>query len=144
MPCQTSAVNTSLREYSGVGGGFCYNSPDAETFTTSVARASQVFSILVLVVLGMLGNVLMVYAVLATRLRDATLSASSLLLINLAVADLMVSVSRGREIGYFRSRCLLVPYLPWLPVCLSFSSTCCHLSSRVYPVVWIFPLSLLF
>nr|KAG5714130.1 hypothetical protein BaRGS_020458 [Batillaria attramentaria] len=70
---------------------FCHTSQDAYNFTSPVALASQVFAIGVLVVLCLFGNGLMIYAVVKTR-RGAILSASSLLLINLATADLLVGI----------------------------------------------------
>ena len=71
---------------------YCYTSVDSYTFTTPVARASQVFAICVLLLLCLAGNGLMIYAVFSTRSRGSMLSASSLLLVNLATADLLVSL----------------------------------------------------
>ncbi|XP_070195604.1 uncharacterized protein [Littorina saxatilis] len=71
-------------------GHYCYTSTDSYTFTTPVARASQVFAICVLLILCLAANALMIYAVLSTRNRGSAMSASSLLLINLATTDLLV------------------------------------------------------
>lgn len=85
MTCRDSSSNTTLDD-----NDYCHTSGDADNFTTPLALASQVFAIGMLVLLCLAGNGLMIYAVVKTR-RGAILSASSLLLINLATADLLVS-----------------------------------------------------
>ena len=86
-PSSSSANDSGVKDHVH----YCYASDDSYTFTTPVARASQVFAICVLLLLCLAGNGLMIYAVLTTRSRvSGGLSASSLLLINLATADLLV------------------------------------------------------
>lgn len=87
MTCNKPSFNpTNVKDHVN----YCYTSDDSYTFTTPLAIASQVFAICMLLLLCLAGNGLMIYAVVSSRSRGSMLSASSLLLINLATADLLV------------------------------------------------------
>ena len=97
MTCRDSTSSNNNTDTLPADGysSYCYSSDDSYTFTTTVARASQVFAITVLLLLCLAANSCMIYAVISTRHRGSMLSASSLLLINLATTDLLVSGDRG-------------------------------------------------